>query len=165
MLHVILPWIITSPSCSNSIAVLAPLDLLIGLGTVYAFGFLLWIRTTTSNSYFTFSSHGDASDQQRASRHRSAEDLRYITFLWMAFGATGLLSNDVIWASRIVSSASKGNASILWIIWIASSTTVVALAFVSLSHLLSIGADAEIEAAAGVLRRVNKITTKAIKLQ
>ena len=166
VLHFILPLVISSPSCSGSIAVIAPSASLVCLGTVYALGFLIWIRTTTFDSFFTYSLHGDGVAKQRSSRQRSAEDIRFMTFLWMAFGASGLLSNDLTWAARFLyqNARSTDRAQTMWTLWIALFALVATLAALSLSHLLAMGAEAGIEAAEGMLRRVNKVRTKAIKL-
>ena len=89
-----------------------------------------------------------------------------MTCLWMAFGAVGLLSNDLVWVARYVLTNpwSTENAQAIWAIWIIISILLAALATLSIGHLLPLGAEAGIEAAEGMLRRINKLKTKTIKL-
>lgn len=89
-----------------------------------------------------------------------------MTLLWMAFGAAGLLSNDMIWVARhiLTNPGSTGGAQIKWTVWTVLSALLAILATLSIGHLLSLGAKADIEAAEGMLRRINKLKTKAIKL-
>ena len=168
VLHFILPLTISSPSCSGSIAVAAPSASIVCLGTVYAVGFLVWARTTTLDSFFTYNLGNDGLAEQRCLRNRSAEDARFMTFLWMAVGATGLLSNDLIWAARYIVSNNDTKfterVQIIWIFWTAVLASMTILVILSLGHLLSIGAEAGIEAADGMLRRVHRVGIKRTKV-
>lgn len=167
VMHLLLPLVMSSPSCSESFAVMAPSATLVCLGSIYSLGFLIWSCTTTRDDFFTYNSSSNSLIRRREKYTRSAEDVRFMTFLWMGFGAIGLLSNDLILTARYIFTHPGYiyGAPIIWTFWISLSVLLASLATLSLRNLLLMGAEAQIEAADGMLRRVERVRYKATKLQ
>ena len=163
-LHFILPTITSYPACADDFTYFAPSAMLVCLGTFYSLAFVYWVYISTPSDFFNYEENSNCSVNARKSRDKPAEDIRYMAFLWMTFGATGILSNDLIWAARYISTNFRSTdyiAYVIWTFWISLSGIGATFVTLALGHLLSMGAEAGIEAAESMLRRVEKAKAKA----
>ena len=105
----------------------------------------------------------------RTSPYKKAEDLRYMTFVFMTLGAVGLLAQDLLvnapWRGNLKalpwSLVSNGSSSIwLWIFWTAVAVPAAGSFVYVLERLLSLGAEAEVDDAMTALRRIRNVRNK-----
>ena len=105
----------------------------------------------------------------RTSPYKKAEDLRYMTFVFMTLGAVGLLSQDLLvnapWRGNLTflpwSLVSNGSLSLwLWIVWTVVAVPAAGSFFYVLERLLSLGAEAEVDDAMTALRRIRIVRNK-----